>query len=272
MSFEGVKSFVSDHISLAGFKKSCEKLYGAVFGKLVYVLEALTTALDKVARSPNTELSFNKSVHKRKASPWSVAVKLYNWHLEKHEEKARSQMTSFLEKLVERGAGIQDLSSEEAKTLTNELMKNLLELHSSVFKALYIAKGCKPGPEDMGQATRDLFDEVELTADDQEKIKTLLSEKGFFYKFIRASAQLNVIKVRAKKGSEVEAQPLAINCLGVRGCNFLHNTLELYYEMTGSLLPDEKQALQKQINGVSASEKELLPIGQTVFNRLHMKD
>ncbi|WP_062267800.1 hypothetical protein [Endozoicomonas arenosclerae] len=270
MSLEGVKSFVASHLSLTGLKSDCEKLYGVVFGKLVHVLEALTTALDKVSGSAGSELSFNQSVHKRKASPWKVAVKLHNWHLERYEEKARSLMTSALEKLVDRGTNIQDLSSEEAKSLASELMEDLLELDDSVFRALSIAKGKKPGPEDMGKAMRDLFDEVDKG--DDEKLKTLLREKGFLYKFIRASAQLNVIKASVKTDSEVEAQPLAINCLGVRACNFLHNTLELYYEMTDSLLPDEKTSLQKQIDAVSASENDLLPLSQAVFNRLYSED
>ena len=271
MSLEGVKSFVASHLNLSGFKNDCERLYGAVFGKLVHVLEALTTALDKVGGSPNSELSFNKSVHKRKASSWSVAVKLHNWHLERYEQRARSLMSSFLDKLIERGTGIQDLSSEEAGILAGELMENLLELDTTVFRALSIAKGKKPGPEDMGHAMRDLFDEAEVAEGSKEKLKTLLSETGFLYKFIRASAQLNVIKVAARTDSEAESQPLAINCLGVRGCNFLHSALELYYEMTDSLLPDEKASLQKQIDNVSGSEKDLLPVSQAIFNRLHLE-
>lgn len=272
MSLEGIKSFTVNHLSPSGFKNDCKRLYGKVFGKLVQALEVLTTVLDKASSPSKTELSFNKSIHKRKAAPWKVATRLHNWRLEQYEQRARSSMKDFLEKLVDKGAGIEDFSSDEAKALASELIDILFQLESSVFKALSIAKDRLPNPEAVSQALRDLFDEVGVLEENHDKLKGLLSETGFLYKFVRASEQLNVIEVSDKAEDGAEFKTFAINCLGINGINFLHNTLMLYYDMTDRLLPDDKDSLQDKINQVSDKDNDLIPLGQAIFNRLRLEN
>ncbi|WP_252177985.1 hypothetical protein [Endozoicomonas sp. 4G] len=270
MSFEGVKSFAASHLSLSGFKNDCKKLYGKIFGKLVHVLEGLTTVLDKVKKSPRTDLAFNQSIYKRKTNPWSVKTRLHYWHLERNEHKARSLMNDFLENLVERGAGIEDLSSDKAKALTSELMEILIELDATVFKAFSIAEGRKASPDDLGLAMRALFDEVEGSIVGNEKLKAQLGEKGFLYKFVCACAKLNFIDVDEVSENDKLFKTRAINCLSVEGLNFLHSILMLHYEMTDSELPDEKESLQKQISKVSADDEDILPMSQIIFNRFRI--
>ncbi|WP_422139256.1 hypothetical protein [Endozoicomonas sp. ALC020] len=272
MSFEGIKSFAASHLSLSGFKNDCKRLYGKIFGKLVHVLEALSTALDKVSRSPRTELSFNKSIYKRKTDPWSVGVKLHYWRLERNEQRARLLMNDFLENLVERGAGIEDLSSDKAKALTSELIEILLELDTTVFKAFSIAKGRKAAVVDMWQAMGALFDEVKDSIVGSEKLKELLGEKGFLYHFARACTQLNFIEVDEKSEDGEVFKARAINCLSIRGRNFVENTLPFYFEMTYRELQDQKESLQKQIDEVSADDKDLRPITDLIYERFRLQD
>ncbi|WP_448218736.1 hypothetical protein [Endozoicomonas sp. 2B-B] len=272
MSLEEIKSFAASHLSLSGFKNDCKKLYGKIFGKLVHVLEALTTALDKVRKSSRTGLSFNKSIYKRKTNPRSLGGKPQYLSLEGNEQKARWLMVDFLEKLVETGAGIEDLSSDKAKALTSELLEILLELDATVFKAISIAKGRKVGSDAMGRAMGALFNEVEGSIVGNEKLKAQLGEKGFLYQFVRACAQLNVIEVDVKSDDDELFKAPAINCMSIKACNFLHNTLLLYYEMTGIDLHDEKESLQKQVDKVSVDDKDLWGMSEVIFNRLRLED